>query len=123
MTVEQAARVAHEVNKAYCIGLGDTSQPAWEAAPDWQKDSARNGISLHWAALLDGKELPPSASHESWLKEKLAAGWKYGPVKDPIKKEHPCCVPYDQLPQDQKIKDYLFTAVAKATFKHDLMTL
>ena len=37
MNNEDIARVAHQVNKAYCEALGDTSQPDWENAPDWQK--------------------------------------------------------------------------------------
>jgi hypothetical protein len=41
-------------------------------------------------------------------------GWKYGPVKDPEKKEHPCFVPYDRLPTEQKAKDYIFGAVVKS---------
>ena len=36
------------------------------------------------------------AAHEANREE--ADGWKYGPVKDPEKKEHPCFVPYDDLP-------------------------
>jgi hypothetical protein len=45
------------------------------------------------------------------MQEKKAAGWIYGPVKDPEKKEHPCIVPYDQLPIEQRTKDYLFKAI------------
>jgi RyR domain len=116
MNAELAAKIAHEVNRAFCLRLGDTSQPSWEDAPAWQRDSAKNGIHLHWNALADGKDLPPSASHESWLKEKLDNGWKYGPTKNPETKEHPCCVPYEELPADQQTKDYLFSAVARATF-------
>jgi hypothetical protein len=117
MNVEQAARIAHELNRAYCLRLGDVSQVAWEEAPQWQRDSAVTGIKLHWNALDSGKELPPSASHESWLKEKAATGWKYGPIKDAERKEHPCFVPYEELPADQQTKDYLFGAVAKATHR------
>ena len=40
-----------------------------------------------------------------------------GPVKDPEKKEHPCFLPYDELPLSQRIKDYLFTAVVEAALK------
>jgi RyR domain len=117
MKIEQAAKIAHEVNRAYCQRLGDTSQVPWEEAPDWQKQSAISGIELHWNALKQGKELPPSASHESWLKEKAETGWKYGPVKNAETKEHPCFVPYEKLPADQQTKDYLFGAVARATFE------
>lgn len=116
MEIVQAAKVAHEVNRVFCQRSGDFSQSSWEDAPEWQKESAIHGIELHWKALADGKDLPPSASHESWLAEKLATGWKYGPTKNPETKEHPCCVPYEELPYVQKTKDYLFGAVARATF-------
>lgn len=106
----EIARVAHEVNKAYCESLGDTSQPSWGEAPDWQRNSAISGVNFHKA----NPDAGPEHSHECWLKEKEAAGWKYGPVKDSEKKEHPCFVPYVELPADQKAKDYIFRAVVHA---------
>lgn len=110
MNVEQIARVAHEINRAYCAALGDTSQPIWEAAPDWQRSSAINGVQFH----ISNPGAGPDHSHNEWLKEKEATGWKFGPVKNPDTKEHPCFVPYDQLPVEQKAKDYLFRAVVHA---------
>lgn len=110
MLVEQIARVAHEVNRAYCEALGDTSQPIWEAAPDWQQTSAINGVKFHIANPKAG----PDHSHNAWLEEKRVAGWKHGPVKNPETKEHPCFVPYDELPVEQKAKDYLFRGVVHA---------
>lgn len=100
------AKVAHEINRAYCASLGDTSQPAWEDAPEWQQQSAIAGVEMH----LANPDATPEQSHESWLAQKVAAGWVYGEVKDAEKKQHPCCVPYDQLPPEQKAKDYLFRA-------------
>lgn len=105
---EACARAAHEVNRAYCIALGDLSQPSWDTAPDWQRSSAINGVS----GVLAGNG--PEQSHESWLAEKAATGWKYGPVKDPEKKEHPCFVPYAELPPGQQHKDALFIAAVRA---------
>jgi hypothetical protein len=107
MTRESIAQVAHEINKAYCESIGDNSQPSWDSAPDWQISSAINGVQFH----LDNPEANPSASHESWLKQKEEEGWKYGPVKNPETKEHPCFVPYDQLPVAQRSKDFLFKQV------------
>ncbi|NKI73553.1 hypothetical protein Dpoa2040_000755 [Dickeya sp. CFBP 2040] len=107
--MERAARAAHEINRAYCAALGDDSQPAWEDAPQWQKDSAIEGVVFH----LNGDH-PPEASHNKWLAFKKQEGWKYGPVKDAEKKEHPCIVPYEQLPKEQQVKDYLFRAVVHA---------
>lgn len=101
------ARIAHEINRAYCQALGDNSQPAWEDAPQWQRDSAVNGVRFHEA----NPDAGPQASHENWLAEKLDAGWRYGEVKDARHKLHPCCVPFDQLPAAQQAKDFIFRAV------------
>jgi hypothetical protein len=100
------AQLAHEMNRAYCLALGDDSQESWEDAPEWQRDSARAGVILK----LDDPTTTPEQSHESWLAQKKADGWTYGVVKDVEKKEHPCFVPYDQLPLAQKAKDFLFLA-------------
>lgn len=104
MTVEKIAQVAHEINAAFCRSIGDNSQPSWQDAPEWQKSSAINGVNFH----LENPNASPSASHDSWLKQKTEEGWKYGAVKNPETKEHPCFVPYEQLPTEQKSKDYLF---------------
>ena len=106
----QIAKVCHEANRAYCESIGDYSQPSWDDAPDWQRDSAVNGVKYHQSSPV----ALPSESHNSWLKEKYAAGWKFGPVKDADKKEHPCCVPYEDLPDEQKVKDALFIAIVHA---------
>lgn len=105
--IEEIARVAHEVNRAYCHSLGDASQPVWEQAPDWQKDSVILGVKFH----LANPDATPSASHDSWLAQKTAEGWKYGEVKNPELKEHPCFTAYENLPQEQRAKDYLFKGV------------
>lgn len=107
MKKENVAQVAHEINRAFCASIGDFSQPTWEEAPEWQKSSAINGVQFH----LDNPDASPSASHDSWLKQKEEEGWKYGEVKDAEKKEHPCFVPYEELPIEQKSKDYLFKQV------------
>ena len=106
MDREAIARVCHEVNRAYCEALGDHSQPAWEDAPQWQKDSAMMGVNLHC-----DNDVGPEASHDSWLRQKRDEGWTFGHVKDVNKKEHPCFVPYHMLPKEQKAKDFIFRAV------------
>ena len=112
--VQQIGRVAHECNRAYCLSIGDTSQPSWDRAPEWQRVSAMKGVQFHWHSLERGIKPSPSASHESWLEEKRRDGWIWGAVKDPLKREHPCFVPYEELPSQQKMKDYLFASVVEA---------
>lgn len=104
MNEEAIAKVAHEINAAFCQAIGDNSQPTWVDAPDWQKESAVNGVRFH----LENPNADASASHENWLKEKVTDGWVYGEEKNPELKTHPCCVPYDELPMEQRAKDYLF---------------
>jgi len=110
MTETDIAKVCYEANRAYCQTIGDNSQPSWENAPEWQRRSAENGVVFH----VFNPEATPRQSHEEWLKEKADAGWTYSPVKNEAKKEHPCFVPYDQLPDEQKRKDDLFIAIIRA---------
>lgn len=110
LDVESIAKVCHQVNKAYCESIGDQSQVDWEDAPAWQQTSAIQGVRFVFA----NPDAPPSANHKSWLEVKKNEGWKYGPVKDVDKKEHPCFVPYDELPIEQRTKDYLFRSVVNS---------
>lgn len=103
----EIAKMVHEVNRAYCKALGDTSQLSWEDAPQWQKDSALKGVLFH----ASNPEYGPENSHESWLAEKNSTGWVYGVEKDEEKKTHPCMVPYNKLPVEQQAKDYIFKAI------------
>lgn len=110
MKDESIARVAHEVNRAYCQALGDNSQPPWNDAPQWQRESAMLGVRLH----LENPDAGPQASHESWMAQKVADGWTYGPVKIPELKRHPCILPFGNLPPYQQAKDFIFRAVVHA---------
>lgn len=108
--VEQIAKTCHEVNKKYCESIGDFSQLSWGNAPDWQRESAINGVNFH----LANPDSQPYDSHNNWMKEKLNDGWKFGEVKNPETKEHPCIVPYEVLPKEQQTKDALFIAVVRS---------
>lgn len=100
----EIARACHEANRAWCEFNGDTSQLPWAEAPLWQQESAISGVTFH----LANPDAGDSASHDEWMRHKLADGWKYGSVKDAEAKTHPCIVPFEQLPPDQQFKDKLF---------------
>ena len=109
MTDEQIAEVAHEANRAIQRIQGDPSvSPHWEDAPEWQRASAIEGVAKARAGAT------PTQLHQSWCDFKTADGWTYGEVKDADAKTHPCLVPYGELPDSQKAKDYLFSSVVGA---------
>lgn len=112
------ARVAHEVNAAYCEGLGDKTQTTWEKAPRADQEAIVQGVKLH----LENPDAGVAVSHEMLMKQMLSEGWTYGRVKDPIKKEHPCLVPFTDLPQEQKLKDFIFRGVVRAIAREQART-
>ncbi len=105
--IEDIAKVCHEVNRAYCKSIGDDSIQSWESAPEWQKRSAISGVRFK----IENPEKTPSDQHDAWVADKVKDGWKYGAIKDSSKKEHPCLVEYDQLPANQKSKDFIFSTI------------
>lgn len=112
MNNTEIARIAHEVNRAWCEYGGDASQASWENAPEWQRESAVNGVAFHRA----NPDAGDSASHDSWAKEKRELGWVYGPLKNAESSPptHHCLVPFEELPAEQQFKDRLFRTIVHA---------
>lgn len=44
-------------------------------------------------------------AHEVWAQERIAQGWRYGRDRNDSRKEHPCLVPYEELPESEKVFD------------------
>lgn len=108
------ARICHEANRAWCEINGDRSQPSWEHAPVWQKDSALNWVWFH--INNPTPTAGPEGSHENWMREKSENGWTYGETKDPNADPptHPCMVPFRALPIDQQVKYVIFHGIVHA---------
>lgn len=105
---EVAGRAVHEANRAIQRMTGEELNPPWDEAPDWMRESTRKGIE----GVLEGNT--PEQSHEAWCKARTADGWRWGPVKNIEAKIHPCLVPYERLPELQRLKDNIFVAVVEA---------
>ena len=43
--------------------------------------------------------------HETWAQERINQGWTYGEKRDDVHKYHPCLVPYEDLPEEEKMYD------------------
>ena len=57
------------------------------------------------ADLLELTELLASHIHQVWAQQRIAEGWKYGAKRDDERKEHPCLIPYEILPENEKQYD------------------
>lgn len=117
-TIEEIARVCHEVNRAYCKSIGDSTQKPWAETSEQIRQSAIKGVQF----TIDNPTATPADQHQSWMDQKVNDGWVFGDVKDEQKKTHPCIKPYSQLPIQQITKDYLFQAVVKTIGYHITIT-
>jgi len=113
MTVRDIAKIAHEINKAFCESIGDNSHAEFDELSDEMKRGTIDGVRHH----LSDSNLSPEASHEAWMKNKIDQGWVYGSEKDENKKTHPSLIPYNDLPTTEKSKDYLFRQVVRSLSK------
>lgn len=43
--------------------------------------------------------------HEIWAETRIKQGWKYGEERNDNLKTHPCLVPYEDLPDEEKVYD------------------
>lgn len=42
---------------------------------------------------------------EIWVQTRIAQGWRYGPERNDAEKLHPMLIPYEDLPEEEKIYD------------------
>jgi hypothetical protein len=52
--------------------------------------------------------------HGAWMRQRLAEGWRWGKELDAAQKLHPCLVPYEVLPENQREAD---RAVARTSIQ------
>lgn len=63
-----------------------------------------NGIELP-CGLSELIEKMAENVHEVWAKGRIEQGWRYGKERNDVLKTHPCLVPYDALPEEEKEYD------------------
>jgi len=74
-------------------------------------DTSKISLSGDITAL---SEVLARNTHEVWSAGRIKDGWTYGDTRDDKKKQHPCLVTYDELPESEKDYD---RATATQTLK------
>ena len=105
---EQVAGICHEANRYIQYLLKEDQNESWENVSNHIHESAEDGV----LSALEG--MTPEQLHHNWLVFKTHAGWVWGEVKDEEKKTHPCMLPYEELPENQRLKDRVFFAIVNA---------
>ena len=57
------------------------------------------------AALAPLTEALARNVHEVWAATRIAQGWRFGPERNDARKEHPCLIPYEELPEEERTYD------------------
>ena len=55
--------------------------------------------------IVELTEMLAKNSHDVWARQRIKDGWRLGAKRDDAKKEHPCLVPYEELPESEKQYD------------------
>ena len=63
-----------------------------------------SGVSLP-PEIMDLREKLAQHAHDVWAAQRISEGWTYGPQRSDSAKQHPCLVPYADLPESEKEYD------------------
>ncbi len=92
-----AAKRIPEVLKAGGFKITDINSP--DKIEDAEYLAAINKNNKAVLEKMSEKE------HELWMEFYIENGWEHAKIRNDYDKKHDCLVRYDQLPEDQKIKD------------------
>jgi DNA-binding response OmpR family regulator len=86
------------------VGTGDTS-PSGEDQMNYEPRPIDTSEITLTPQILQLTEVLARNAHDIWARQRFADGWRYGQQRDDHSKEHPCLVPYEQLPESEKQYD------------------
>ena len=106
-----ARDIAHRINDVTCwIPRPDGSLPnEWSELSDEQQNHAINAVK----EIYNSEPKTAEELHELWMKPLLATSWKTGEYNI-IKRTHPCLMPFNELPDSEKLKDILWQKMTEA---------
>lgn len=55
--------------------------------------------------LMELADVMAENVHNVWAETRLSQGWTLGPERNDALKQHPCLVPYSELPESERLYD------------------
>lgn len=55
--------------------------------------------------LLELTELLAKHAHDLWAQQRIQDGWRWGAERCDVTRTHPCLIPYEDLPEEEKAYD------------------
>lgn len=108
LTFEKATEILHAATSIVPRPDGSMNV-SWEELNDFQKNNAVSAVK----ELLLERLHTPEEHHNLWLRPMIEQGWKQGEysLED---KTHPCVCSYEELPDSEKLKDYIWMHMVEA---------
>jgi hypothetical protein len=110
--LEVCARAAHETLRVYRNAQG-IGVPDWDVAEEWMRQSSRAMVERLVAGTLDVE-----AEHDAWMRERLAAGWTWGPERNDTAKKNPLLRPWRELTEGQRGATHAQVSVVRGLAAH-----
>ena len=117
-SLSKVARIIHSLVREYNFLVYGENYPN---SAKWKDLSEEFTISLKNAIINESNRpsISNQLSHSRWMRDRKNQGWKYSEVLDREKKLHPNLVPYKDLPNSEKFKDFLFKNLVKYLYRKD----
>lgn len=108
MTSEKIAQIIHGATAPIGRIACGNPIPVWEDLSVGQRCRAAVAVD----DLMRNPHIKePEDFHDIWANPLYDDGWVWGPVYSLKTKQHPCLVPYDELPDAEKIKDMIWASL------------
>jgi hypothetical protein len=118
MNQYKIAEILHNATSAIPRPDGSVIVP-WEALNDVLKDRAADTVdSLMNKMWQFPHGMSDDYCHLVWYNNMIDMGWTYGPTYSFEQKLHPSMVPFNELPDDEKIKDAIWSGIVYALYPY-----
>lgn len=106
MNHNSLARICYDAVRAYSRTIGEP-YVRWDDARPWDQESFADAVVY----LLDAPKAEVVDLHGHWLAARMQRGWRHGPDRDVEHRLHPALLPWDDVPERERLKFELVHAI------------